>query len=81
MDETRVVGLIHIEIFFYLRRHGFVDDFEDKFARLLGIDHFVAVGVNDLALHVHHIIEIESPFSDKVVALLDTFLRRLDRFI
>src|SRR5207245_8896635 len=46
-----------------------------------GIDHFIAIGVNDLTLHVHHVIEIERTFSDEVIALLHTLLRSLDRFI
>ena len=42
---------------------------------------FVAIGVNDLALHVHHVVEIECAFSDEIVALLDPFLRRLNGFV
>src|SRR6476659_2766641 len=50
-------------------------------ARFFGIDDFVAPGVNDLALHVHDIVEIESAFSDEIVALLDAFLRCLNGFV
>src|SRR5205814_8758927 len=41
----------------------------------------VAISVNDFALHVHYIVEIERAFADQIVALLDALLRRLDRFI
>jgi len=44
------------------------------------IDDFIAPGVNDLALHVHDVVEIECPFSDEIVALLDPFLRCLNGF-
>ena len=42
---------------------------------------FVAVAVNDLALLVHHVVEIERAFADEVVALLDALLRGLDGLV
>src|SRR5205814_512981 len=50
-------------------------------ARLFRIDCLVAISVNDFALHVHHVVEVERAFSDQVIALLHAFLCRLDRFI
>ena len=76
-----VIRFVAIEIFLHLRRNRFVDDFVNQFARVLGIDDFVAIGVNDLALVVHHVVEIERAFAHQIVALLDAFLRGLDRFV
>src|ERR1041385_6248802 len=81
MDETWIVRLGVLEIFLYFRRHRFVDHFVNEWARLLGIDCLVAISVNDFALIVHHVVEIERPFSDEVIALLDALLRGLDRFV
>ncbi len=81
MNETGVIRFIAIEIFFHSYRHGFIDHVVDVRARFLGIDDFVAPGVNDLALHVHDVVEIECPFSDEIVALLDSFLRGLNGLV
>ena len=81
MDKTGVIWFVAIEIFLNFRRHGFIDHFVNVRARFFGIDDFIAPGVNDLALHVHHVIEIERPFADKIIALLDSLLRGLDGLI
>src|SRR5438093_7909133 len=81
MDECVVVRLIDIEILFYLRWHGLVDHFVDKLPWFLGIDRLVAISVNNLALHIHHVVEIECSFSNQIIALLHTFLRGLDRLV
>ena len=81
MDEARVVRFIVPEILLHFRRHRFVDHFVDECAWFLRIDCLVAIGVDDFALIVHHVVEIEGPFSDQVIALLDALLRRLDRLI
>ena len=69
------------EILPHLRWDRFVDHFVDQFARVLGIDRVVAIGVNDLALIVHHVVEIERAFASEIIALLDPFLRGLDRLV
>src|SRR6476646_8066033 len=51
MDEAGVIRFIANEIFFYSYWHGFIDHVVNVRARFLGIDDFVAPGVNDLALH------------------------------
>ena len=81
MSESGVIRLIDVEILFHFCRHRFVDHFVDELARFFGIDDFVAIGVNHLALHVHHVIEIERSFSNEIIALFHSFLRGLDRFI
>ncbi len=81
MDETGVIRLIDVEILFHFCRDSVVDHLVDEPARLFGIDDFVAISVNHLALHVHHVIEIECAFSNQIVALLNAFLRRLDRLV
>ena len=64
MDEARVVWFIVLDILLHFRRHRFVDHFVDKCARLLRIDCLVAISVDDFTLIVHHVVEIERPFSD-----------------
>src|SRR5215472_16395465 len=81
MNKTRVIRFIYFKVLLHLSRYRLTNYFEDEFPRLLRIDDFIAIGINHLALHVHHVIEIERAFSDKVVALLDAFLRRLNRFV
>ena len=81
MNETRVIRFIATKIFFHSYWHGFIDHVVNVRARFLGIDDFIAPGVNDLALHVHDVVEIESPFSDEIVALLDPLLRCLNGFV
>ena len=65
----------------YERGNGFVDDFVDEVARDFGGEYFVAIAVDDFALHVHHIVEIEHAFAPGVVALFDAFLGGLDRLV
>ena len=81
MNETRVIWFIDIEILLYLGRHRFINDFIDERARFFRIDYFVAISVNDFALHVHHVVEIERAFADQVIALLYPLLRGFDRFV
>ena len=81
MNQSAIVRLIDLEILFQLRRHGFINHFVDECARVFRIDHFVPICVNDFALHVHHVVEVERPFADQVIALFDALLRRLDRFV
>ena len=69
------------EEFLHFRGNRLIDHFEDKLARLVGIDRVVAISVNDLALVVHHVVEIERPFAREVIALFDPFLRGLNRFV
>ncbi len=83
MGEAREVGaafLISEEIG-DKRGDGFVDDFVDEVAWDFGGENFVAIAVDDLALHVHHIVEIEHAFAPSVVALFDAFLGGLDRLV
>ena len=65
----------------HFRRHRFVDHFVNQFPRLLRVDRVVAEGVNDFALIVHHVVEIERAFAREIIALLDALLRRLDRLV
>ena len=81
MNQPGVVRLIDVEELIHLRGDGFIDHFIDQRPRIFGIDHFVAISVNDFALHVHHVVEIERAFANQIIALLDALLRRLDRFI
>ena len=60
---------------------GFLDDLVDEVARDFGGEHFVAVAVNDLALHVHHVVEIEHALAPGVVALFDAFLGGFDGLV
>src|SRR4026208_737246 len=50
-------------------------------AWFVGIDDFIAPGVNDLALHVPDVVETKSPASDEIVTLLDPFLRCLNGLV
>src|SRR5262249_55246190 len=57
------------------------DYFINECARIFRVDHLVAISINDLALHVHHVVKIEGPFSDQIVPLFDPLLCCLDRFV
>ena len=82
MQQAGVIRLVALaEIFLHLRRNRFIDHFVNQLARILGVDDFVAIGVNDLALLVHHVVEIERAFAHEIIALLDALLRGLDRFV
>ena len=76
-----VAGSAGTEKFRYLRGNGFIDHFVNQLVRILRVDDFVAIGIDDLALVVHHVVEIEGAFAREIVALLDAFLRRLDRLV
>ena len=57
-----------------LGRDGFIDDLVDQVARDLGGEHLIAVAIDHLALHVHHVIEIQDAFAACVVALFHALL-------
>ena len=83
-EQLGVVGgffVALLEVFADLGGDGFLDDLGDEFARGLGAEDFVAVAVNDLALLIHHIVEIQDALAPCVVALLDAFLGGLDRAV
>ena len=50
-------------------------------AHVVAADDFVAEAVDDFALLVHHVVEIERAFALLEVALLDALLRRLDGMV
>ena len=83
LSSARVVRLVAVigQELPHFRRDGFVDDFVDQRARIVRIDGFVAKAVDDFALLVHHVVEIERAFALQVIALLDALLRGLDRFV
>src|ERR1700719_1214232 len=81
MHEAGVVRLIDLKAFLYLCRYSFIDHFVDEGARLLRINHLIAISVNHFALIVHHVIHIERAFANEIIALLDAFLCRFDRFV
>ena len=84
VHELVVVRLTLIavgEVLVDLGGNGFVDDLIDQIARDFRGQHFVAIAVDDLALHVHHVVEIEHPLAAGVVALFDALLRGLDRAV
>ncbi len=62
-------------------RHDFIDDLMNEGARILGIHDLVAVAVDDFALLVHHVVELEGPTAHEVVPLLDTLLGGLDALV
>src|SRR4051794_275630 len=49
-------------------------------ADALSFEHLVAVGVDDTALLVHHVVVLQHAFADQEVLLLDLLLRFLDLF-
>ncbi len=69
------------EVFVNFRWDGFLDDFVDQIARSFGAEHFVAVAVNDFALFVHHVIEIQNAFPTGIVPLFDPFLCGFNRAV
>ena len=78
MNERAVIRLGFIDMLPHLFRHRFIDDLVNQGPRILRINHLVAIAVNNLALIVHDIVEIESPLSLQIIALLHSLLRRLD---
>ena len=57
------------------------DDLVDQFARIFGGEDFIAIAVDDFALIVHHIIEIEDVLPAPIVELFHAFLRGLHRAV
>ena len=81
MNKTDIVRFIRINIFFHFRRDRFVDHFVDQLSRFRGVDCLVAISVDDFALIVHHVVEVERPFTGEIISLFDALLRRLDRLV
>src|SRR5207302_7120340 len=81
MHESVVIRLVDLKVLLHLRRHCLIDNFVNEWARLFRINRLVAISVNDFTLHVHHVVEIESPFPDQIIPLLYALLRSLDRSV
>ena len=60
---------------------GFINDFDNEVARAFGGQDFIAVAIDDLALFVHDIVEVQHALAPNVVALFDALLGGFHRLV
>ena len=77
--EIPAVGILAGRVDVDDRRQLLAHHVEDDRLEVFALEHFSALGVDHVALRVHHVVVIDDVFADVEVVTLDFRLRRLDR--
>ena len=73
-----LLGRFRGQIGFHPALHRLAQHFENLLLQILAVQHLIALGVNDLALAVHHVVVLEHVFPDAEVSAFHLALGAFD---